>query len=61
MRNESSKKHLYESSMKEKELFFTFRKEEKRAKIEANRRLKEIQDNNQEDQQSVRRNVSYYY
>ncbi len=48
-------------SWKRKKLFFTFRKEEKRAKIEANRRLKQTHDNNQEDQQSVRQNVSYYY
>ncbi len=41
-------------------LIFIFRKEEKRAKIEANRRLKQMHDNDQEHQQLKKRDVSDY-
>jgi hypothetical protein len=38
-----------------------FRKEEKRAKIEENRRLKQLQDNNKELQRFTKPDVSYYF
>jgi len=38
-----------------------FRKEEKRAKIEENRRLKQLQDNNKGFQRFTKRDVSYYF
>ncbi len=38
-----------------------FRKEEKHAKIEENRRLKQLQDNNKQLQPFTKRDVSYYF
>lgn len=40
--------------------FSAFRKEEKRVKIEENRRLKQIHDNNQKRQQLPKQDVSLY-
>jgi len=39
-------------------LIFIFRREEKRAKIEENRRLKQMQDNHQEHRQLKKQDVS---
>jgi len=41
-------------------LLFIFRREEKRAKIEENRRLKQLHDNHQEHQRLKKRDVSDY-
>jgi hypothetical protein len=41
-------------------IIFIFRKEEKRAKIEANRRLKQMHDNDQEHRRLKKRDVSDY-
>ncbi len=44
-----------------KKIYFIYRKEEKRVKIEENRRLKQTHDNNQENQHRTRRDVSFYF
>jgi hypothetical protein len=41
-------------------LCLIFRRAEKRGKIEANRRSREIQENNPERQQIIKQNVSYF-
>jgi superfamily II RNA helicase len=54
MRNELFKKNSL------KIIIFIFRKKDKRVKIDENRRLKQMHDNDQEHQQLIKRDVSNY-
>jgi hypothetical protein len=55
MRNELFKKNSV------KIIIFIFRKKDKRVKIDENRRLKNIHDNDQEHQQLIKQDVSDYF